>query len=125
MNAPDKCPKCHGETTITADGNITHVGVRYYDQNYRFCLERQRDALAARVKELEGELKVYRAPIEWAGEDVKRRVAYLNSLRSVVSRRCPVNKMGAPLVTDFDLLAAGVEEVVEGFELARKGVERL
>ena len=53
MSAPDKCPECQGETTITADGYIKHVGVRYYDQDYRFCLERQRDQLAARVKELE------------------------------------------------------------------------
>lgn len=64
-------------------------------------------------------------PITWAGSDPRKRVAYLNSLRSVVSRKCPKNKGGVPLVSDFDLLAAEPQEKEEAFEMARKAVEKL
>jgi len=41
------------------------------------------------------------------------RVAYLNALRSVVSRHCPLNKMGTPIVSDYDLIDATEEEQAE------------
>lgn len=41
------------------------------------------------------------------------RVAYLNALRLVVARHCPLNKMGVPLVTDYDLIDATEEEQAE------------
>lgn len=41
------------------------------------------------------------------------RVRYLNTLRDVVGRRCERNAVGAPLVSDYDLLDATAEEISE------------
>lgn len=38
------------------------------------------------------------------------RVKYLNTLRGVVSRDCPKNKAGSPLVSDYDLCDASDEQ---------------
>lgn len=38
------------------DGMPIHVGTKYLDQDYSLCVERQRDAALARVKELEKQL---------------------------------------------------------------------
>lgn len=43
----------------------------------------------------------------------EQKVSYLNNLRTVVSRKCPKNKMGAALVSDYDLLDASDDEVME------------
>lgn len=40
-----------------------------------------------------------------------KRVKYVNALRKAVAHRCPKNKLGAPLVSDFDLLCADEEEI--------------
>lgn len=41
------------------------------------------------------------------------RVAYLNTLRDIVGRRCEKNRVGAALVSDYDLLDASPEEITE------------
>lgn len=41
------------------------------------------------------------------------RVKYLNALRAIVARRCPKNKTGASLVTDYDLINAEAWEHAE------------
>lgn len=41
------------------------------------------------------------------------RVKYLNALRAIVARRCPKNKTGASLVTDYDLVNAEAWEHAE------------
>lgn len=50
---PEKCPKCGCEMTVECDGRLMHVGRNWRQDDYSFCLERQRDQLAERVKELE------------------------------------------------------------------------
>lgn len=44
------------------------------------------------------------------------RVKWINSLRAIVSRRVPKNKMGNPLVNDVDLMTATAEEMAESFK---------
>jgi hypothetical protein len=41
------------------------------------------------------------------------RVKWVANLRTVVSRRCPVNKVGSPIVSDLDLLASSSRELCE------------
>ena len=41
------------------------------------------------------------------------KVRYLNTLRDIVARKCPKNKMGSPLVSDYDLLDAEPLEICE------------
>lgn len=41
------------------------------------------------------------------------RVRWVNSLRKLVDKRMPVNKMGSPLTTDVDVLLATEEEHLE------------
>lgn len=36
--------------------------------------------------------------------NLEQRVAFLNRLRKIVGRRCPRNKVGTPVVSDFDLI---------------------
>ena len=38
--------------------------------------------------------------------EVDKVVAYLSHLHAIVSRRCPVNKVGAPIVSDYDKINA-------------------
>jgi len=38
--------------------------------------------------------------------NVEQRVGYLSNLHTIVSKRCPVNKVGAPIVSDYDKIAA-------------------
>lgn len=45
------------------------------------------------------------------------RVKYMGNLRVIVGKRCEVNKMGAPLVTDFDCIDSTAEEQAEAFGL--------
>ena len=42
-----------------------------------------------------------------------QRVSYLNNLRTIVSEKCPKNKVGVPLVSDYDLLDATEEEIID------------
>lgn len=127
-----------GDNVILAAGyeidRLRAGGCARDQRSTQFCAEAA--TLIARVETLEAQIRQDSAelealdsalaaeektkdPIRWAHPDTARRVAYLNALRSVVSRRCPVNKMGAPLVTDFDLLAASKEEIAEAFEIAK------
>lgn len=59
MTPPDKCPRCGAELIPPHKGSIRaeyQCGSDYYDgvtYEGRTCTETQRDALAARVKELE------------------------------------------------------------------------
>jgi len=41
------------------------------------------------------------------------KVRFLNTLRDIVGVRCPKNALGAPLVSDYDLIDASAEEVVD------------
>lgn len=41
------------------------------------------------------------------------RVKWLNTMREIVSRRCPKNKIGAPLVSDFDIAMSTAMERCE------------
>ena len=41
------------------------------------------------------------------------RVRWVNSLRKLVDKRMPVNKMGSPMTTDVDVLLATEEEHLE------------
>lgn len=57
MNAPDKCPKCGADSIMQSAGSYFRCGTwatsdGTVDQS-RDCTSAQRDALAARVKELE------------------------------------------------------------------------
>lgn len=38
--------------------------------------------------------------------NVEQRVAYLSNLHTIVAKRCPVNKVGAPIVSDYDKISA-------------------
>lgn len=38
--------------------------------------------------------------------NVEQRVSYLTHLHTIVSKRCPVNKMGTPIVSDYDKISA-------------------
>ena len=38
--------------------------------------------------------------------NVEQRVGYLTHLHAIVARRCPVNKVGAPIVSDYDKISA-------------------
>lgn len=52
------------------------------------------------------------------------RVKYLNTLRAIVGRRCPKNTVGAPLVSDYDLVNAEAWEHAETLvKVAGKWVE--
>ena len=44
------------------------------------------------------------------------RVRWVNTLRKIVDRRMPVNKMGSPMTTDVDVLLATHEEHIEALE---------
>jgi len=41
------------------------------------------------------------------------RVKWVNTLRNIVSKRCPVNHIGTPICSDVDLLLATIEELCE------------
>jgi len=41
------------------------------------------------------------------------RVKWVNTLRNIVSKRCPVNHIGTPICSDVDLLLATTEELCE------------
>ena len=44
------------------------------------------------------------------------RVRWVNTLRKIVDRRMPVNKMGSPMTTDVDVLLATHAEHIEALE---------
>ena len=46
-------------------------------------------------------------------DNLELRVKWINALRMVVSRRCPKNNSGTPIVSDIDLLNASEEERCE------------
>ena len=46
-------------------------------------------------------------------DNLELRVKWINSLRMVVSRRCPKNNSGTPIVSDIDVLNASEEERCE------------
>lgn len=82
--------------------------------------EKQLKALA----ELGGEIKDYLADynaiyllIRKIGledrNNLDLRVRWINNLRDVVSRKCPINKVGAPLVSDVDMTLATCPELAE------------
>ena len=48
------------------------------------------------------------------------RVKWINNLRKIVSRRCPVNKAGSSLVTDVDIMTASAAERAEALYLTLK-----
>jgi len=46
-------------------------------------------------------------------DDNKLRVKWINTLRGIVSRRMPKNKMGWPITSDVDVILATNEELTE------------
>ena len=46
-------------------------------------------------------------------DDNKLRVKWINTLRGIVSRRMPKNKMGWPICSDVDVILATNEELAE------------
>lgn len=44
------------------------------------------------------------------------RVRWVNTLRKIVDRRTPVNKMGSPMTTDVDVLLATEDEHLEALD---------
>lgn len=44
------------------------------------------------------------------------RVRWVNTLRKLVDKRMPVNKMGSPMTTDVDVLLATEDEHLEALE---------
>lgn len=46
-------------------------------------------------------------------DNLSLRTYWINALRDIVGRRCPKNKMGAPIVSDVDILLASAAEFAE------------
>lgn len=44
---------------------------------------------------------------------LKKRIRWTNTLRKIVGRRMPKNKVGSPLISDVDMLLAKKEERIE------------
>ena len=53
VQPPAPCPKCGCEMTVNTGGTEIHEGNSWVANDYAFYLERQRDALKARVEALE------------------------------------------------------------------------
>ena len=53
-------------------------------------------------------------------DNLELRVKWINALRMVVSRRCPKNNSGSPMVSDIDLLTASEGERCEALVRALK-----
>jgi hypothetical protein len=51
--------------------------------------------------------------------NIESRVRFLNKLRDVIARRAPKNKAGAPMISDFDMINASSEELIEAASHAR------
>jgi hypothetical protein len=47
---------------------------------------------------------------------LEQRVNFLAALREIVGRRVPRNKVGTPLVSDFELIAASDDEIQEALK---------
>jgi len=43
----------------------------------------------------------------------QRKCDYLTNLHDIVARRCPKNKVGAPIVSDYDKINASFDEHLE------------
>lgn len=43
----------------------------------------------------------------------QRKCDYLSNLHDIVARRCPRNKVGAPVVSDYDKISATFDEHLE------------
>lgn len=46
-------------------------------------------------------------------ENTSLRVKWVNTMRSFIAHRCPVNVVGTPLVSDIDVLLMSTEERAE------------
>lgn len=66
-----------------------------------------------RIPDYAGSVDAIRSLLLRIADNRELRVKFVNHLRSVVGRRMPKNKMGAALVTDFDLVLAGPDEQCE------------
>lgn len=53
-------------------------------------------------------------------DNLKLRVKWVNTLREIVARRCPRNKVGSPIVSDTDVILATAEEHEEALNKVRK-----
>lgn len=53
-------------------------------------------------------------------DNLKLRVKWVNTLRDIVARRCPRNKVGSPIVSDTDVILATAEEHEEALNKIRK-----
>lgn len=53
-------------------------------------------------------------------DNLELRVKWVNTLNSIVARRCPRNKVGSPIVSDTDVILATAEEHEEALNKIRK-----
>lgn len=49
----------------------------------------------------------------------QERFAFLKCIRKVIGRRCEVNKCGAPIVTDWDMIDATPMEICEAILIVK------
>ena len=47
----------------------------------------------------------------------QQKVTFMNHLHKIVSKHCPLNKVGTPVVSDYDKLDATAEEQLEALML--------
>lgn len=66
------------------------------------------------------DLNVLREARARVRDDLNLRVRYLSALRRIVGEHCEKNKIGVPIVSDFDLLDAEPYEHARAYALARK-----
>lgn len=50
--------------------------------------------------------------------DQTKKVNFLNALREIVGRHCEKNKVGTPLISDYDLIYSNEDERAEGWKIA-------
>jgi hypothetical protein len=65
------------------------------------------------------DLNAMHKALETITGDTNLRVKFLNALRKIVGNKCEVNKVGLPIVSDFDLIHATAAEKAKAFILAK------
>jgi len=53
-------------------------------------------------------------------DNLELRVKWVGILRAIVARRCPVNKVGSPIVSDIDIILASDDEREEALNKLTK-----
>ncbi len=53
-------------------------------------------------------------------DDLETRVKFLRALNRTIAPRCPVNKVGTPLVSDWTMIDSSAREQAEAYVIARE-----